>query len=62
MMWKPLFAELQDHEVKKCFDCDKFPSLDNVPYAGIIQKCWDEGYRTADDVVLALQAATTEEH
>jgi hypothetical protein len=58
--WKKPFAELSDGEVAKRFGCEDFPDLKNVLCADVIRKCWNEEYETAEDVMLALQAASSD--
>ncbi|KAF1913477.1 kinase-like domain-containing protein, partial [Ampelomyces quisqualis] len=59
MAWKKPFVELSDGEVEKRFHRDEFPVVSNLLCADIIQKCWNEEYERAEDVMLALQAAMT---
>jgi serine/threonine protein kinase len=56
MAWKMPFTELTEEEVEELFECDKFPDTGNVPCTEVIQRCWNEEYEKAEDVVLALQA------
>ena len=56
MAWKMPFAELTDEEVERRFESNEFPDVSNVLCTEVIQKCWNEEYEKAEDVVCALQA------
>ena len=57
MAWKKPFAELDDGEVGERFARNEFPSVRNILCADIIQKCWEEKYNRAEDVLDALRPA-----
>jgi serine/threonine protein kinase len=56
MAWNKPFPELVDHEVENRFARDEFPDVSNIGCGDIIQKCWQEKYESAEQVMVELQA------
>jgi len=56
MAWKKPFSELDDGEVEIRFTRDEFPNVSNIACGGIVQKCWEERYERAEQVVDELRA------
>ena len=56
MAWDPPYEGLEDGDIEKMYAAEKFPSLEGIPASHIIRMCWDEKYRSSDEVVEALKA------
>jgi serine/threonine protein kinase len=55
MAWRQPFTELTDEEVGHRFTCNEFPDLSNVLCGHVIQKCWEEKFDRAEDVLEAIR-------
>jgi hypothetical protein len=49
--WKMPFDGLQDEEVEKNYEEEKFPSVEALVLGDIIHCCWDEQVDSATDVL-----------
>ncbi|KAF2185510.1 hypothetical protein K469DRAFT_687845 [Zopfia rhizophila CBS 207.26] len=56
MAWNKPFPELDDGEVEIRFARDEFPDVSNIACGDIIQKCWEEKYEKAEQVMDELRA------
>ncbi|GAP92672.1 putative TKL protein kinase [Rosellinia necatrix] len=54
--WGEPCAGMEDDDIERNYAAEVFPSLEGVPAAHIIRKCWDEKYASADEIVEELDA------
>lgn len=55
--WKVPFAGLSDREVEERYAGEEFPDVEVMLAGDIIRRCWEEGFQSAEDVVVALEAS-----
>lgn len=56
MAWDPPYEGLEDGDIEGLYAAEKFPSLEGILASHIIRMCWDEKYRSLDEIVEALKA------
>lgn len=52
--WERPFQDLEDNEVEERYAREEFPSLEDNIAGLVIQKCWNEEFESADEVLKAL--------
>lgn len=56
MAWKVPFSGLSDGEVEERYAREEFPDVEGMLAGDAIRRCWKEGFQSAGDVVVALEA------
>jgi hypothetical protein len=53
MAWVKPYEGLQDDEIEQKYVFEEFPTLGKVPANSVIEKRWNETYKSVDEVVQA---------
>jgi serine/threonine protein kinase len=56
MAWKMPYDTLQDDEVERNYAEEKFPDVEGLLVGSVIWDCWNERFKSAEDVGFALKA------